>query len=87
MPAANCFSYSAGSVLSGRNRGAAPPNLSSVRNMPHACFSYSAAAPLDIRNRNTTRPAPGEHPGSPGGHSGFVSSSCMSYPVFACFRY
>ena len=83
MPTTLCFSHSA----DGLNRGAAQPNLPGLRRMPAICFSYSAAVPLDVRNRNTTRPGPDDHLSPPGGHSAFVSGACISYPVFACFRY
>jgi hypothetical protein len=82
-----CFSYPADSPLIGLNRGAAQPDLPGLRRIPATCFSYSVAAPLGIRDRNTTQPGPDDHPSPPGGHSGFVSSACRSYPVFACFRY
>ena len=79
MPATYCFSYPAGPALNGRNRRAALPDLPGLRNTPHACFGYPAAVPPDIRSRD--RPDP------PGGNSGSVSGACVSYPVFACFRY
>jgi hypothetical protein len=87
MPTSSCFSYPADPPSSGLNRSAVQPNLPDLRRMPGSCFSYSAAALPGIRNRNTTQPGPDDHPSPPGGHSGFVSSACMSYPVFACFRY
>jgi hypothetical protein len=87
MPTSSCFSYPADPPSSGLNRGTGQPDLPSLRRMPSSCFSYSAAPPLDIWNGNTGQPGPDDCPRPPGGHSGFVSSACMSYPVFACFRY
>jgi hypothetical protein len=87
MPTTSCFSYPADPPQSGINRGAVQPNLAGLRRMPATCFSYSAAAPPGIWNRNTEQPGPDDHSSPPGRNSGFVSSACMSYPVFACFRY
>jgi hypothetical protein len=87
MPTTSCFSYPPDPPSSGPNRTAARPDLPGLRKMPGTCFSYSAAAPLGIRNRNTGQPGPDDHPSPLGRNSGFVSSACMAYPVYACFRY
>jgi hypothetical protein len=78
-----CFSYSVDPPLRVRNRDAAQPTEPGLLH----CFSYSAGAPLGVGNRNTVQPGPDDHPRPPGGNSGFVSSACMTYPVYACFRY
>lgn len=87
MPTTSCFSYPGDPPLSGLYRGAIQPDLPGLRRMPGSCFSYSAAAPLGIRSRNTAQTGLDDHPSPPGGHSGSVSSACMAYPVYACFRY
>ena len=88
MPISTCFGYPADPPSSGLNRAVAQPDLPGLRRMPATyCFSYSAVAPLGIGNRNTEQPGPDDHPSPPERNSGFVSSACMTYPVFACFRY
>jgi hypothetical protein len=84
VPNSLCFSYP---PSRGLNRDAVQLDVPGLRRMPGSCFSYSAAAPLGIMNRNSAQPGPDDHPSLTGGHSGFVSSACMTYPVFACFRY
>ena len=79
MPFGSCFSCPAGMSPGTTGHDTTPPVPPGLRRMPHTCFSYSPAAPMDSTNRNTTGPS--------GGHSGFVSSACFSYPVHACFRY
>jgi hypothetical protein len=87
MPNTLCFSYPADPPSSGLNCGAAQSDLPGLRRMPGSCFSYSAPASPGIGNRNTAQPGPDDRPSPPGGYSGFVSSACMTYPVYACFRY